>query len=125
MQRDKADSWGIGTQTPRYVWIMRYSISGAIVVASSFAGAGFAMAQQSVTVTYEYDALGRLVIVEYGAAGSIDYGYDPNGNRTQVMTSTPGGSPPPPPPPPGSSLGYTVVQVGSVWVVIPTDDGGS
>jgi YD repeat-containing protein len=38
------------------------------------------------TTTYQYDALGRLSGVTEGAA-SVNYSYDPAGNRTQKQTS--------------------------------------
>ncbi|XWX55118.1 RHS repeat protein [Methylosinus sporium] len=44
------------------------------------------------SVTYSYDALGRLVSASFDTGVIIMYGYDPNGNRTQqvinVNTST-------------------------------------
>ena len=68
----------------------------------------------SETQTYSYDALGRLVAVQY--SGSANNGrahslcYDAAGNRTQYKSSASGslatcgggggGTPPPPPPPP-------------------------
>ena len=64
-----------------------------------------AAAQASETVTYTYDALGRLTAtsssgtVNNGVATSV--GYDPAGNRSAyTVTGAGGGTPPPPPPPP-------------------------
>ncbi len=67
-------------------------------------------AEASETVTYTYDALGRLVAVQHG--GTVNNGradslcYDPAGNRTQYRSSAAGGladcAAPPPPPPPGN-----------------------
>lgn len=56
-------------------------LAGCIV--PSFAG----------TVTYTYDALGRLKTADYGNNVVIEYRYDAAGNRTQVITG--GASPPP------------------------------
>ena len=56
---------------------------------------GCAVSSQSVhgqsTTAYEYDALGRLVAVDYGTSGSIDYVYDAAGNRTSVSIVGGGG----------------------------------
>jgi YD repeat-containing protein len=40
----------------------------------------------SSTTSYQYDALGRLSVVTEGAA-TVNYSYDPAGNRTQKQTS--------------------------------------
>jgi YD repeat-containing protein len=54
-----------------------------------------ASAPASETITYQYDALGRLVqvtrsgSVNNGAAAA--YTYDPANNRTNVTTTAPGG----------------------------------
>lgn len=45
------------------------------------------------TVSYTYDALGRLNTADYGNNVVIQYSYDAAGNRTQVVTN--GASPPP------------------------------
>lgn len=50
-------------------------------------------AQSQETVTYEYDAIGRLTKVTYGASKVIEYTYDKAGNRTKKITN--GGGPPP------------------------------
>jgi YD repeat-containing protein len=39
---------------------------------------------QSVSVTYGYDALGRVVSVTYSSGATVTYAYDAAGNRTQV-----------------------------------------
>ena len=46
-------------------------------------------------VVYTYDSLGRLTSAAYPNGVTINYTYDPAGNRLQVS----GGSTPPPPPP--------------------------
>lgn len=55
---------------------------------------------QTTTVSYAYDALGRLVQVTYSNGESITYEYDAAGNRIEVQSQGGGSSPPPPPPPP-------------------------
>ena len=58
----------------------------------------------SNTITYTYDALGRLTYVTDPVNGSRDYDYDKAGNRLNVATGTgsDGASEPPPPAPPGA-----------------------
>lgn len=54
-----------------------------------------ASAQASETITYQYDALGRLVQVTRSGTvnngASATYTYDPANNRTNVTTTAPGG----------------------------------
>lgn len=52
----------------------------------------------SGTVTYTYDALGRVISVTYDTGVTITYTYDATGNATQEVITV--GSPPPPPPSP-------------------------
>jgi hypothetical protein len=60
--------------------------------------------EASETISYQYDALGRLVSVT--SAGSVNNGqataltYDPAGNRSGYLVTGVGGTAPPPPPPP-------------------------
>jgi uncharacterized protein RhaS with RHS repeats len=60
-------------------------------------------AQAGETVTYSYDALGRLVATT--SSGTVNDGlttslaYDPAGNRSTYMVSGAGGGAPPPSPP--------------------------
>jgi hypothetical protein len=79
--------------------------AGLLPVTSVLALAGFAAAEAGETVTYSYDALGRLTAtsttgtVNNGVSTSL--GYDPAGNRsTYAVTGAAGGTPPPPAPPP-------------------------
>lgn len=76
-------------------------VIGTAVVAS----AGAAAAE---TITYVYDAHGRLVQVQRTGAPqgteTAQYSYDQADNRTRVLTtSTNPNTPPPPPPPPPST----------------------
>ena len=52
-------------------------ISGLIVSAPIKAGAA------NGSVTYTYDALGRVISATYDTGVTIAYSYDANGNRTQ------------------------------------------
>jgi hypothetical protein len=78
--------------------------AGLLLAASVTAIAG--AAEASETVTYTYDALGRLTAttssgnVNNGVATSL--GYDPAGNRSSYAVTGVGGAPPPPSPPPPS-----------------------
>lgn len=73
-----------------------------LLATSSFALAGAALGNE--TVTYSYDALGRLTATT--SAGTVNNGvatgiaYDPAGNRSTYTVSGAGTAPPPPPPPP-------------------------
>lgn len=51
-------------------------------------GARVALAE---TVTYTYDALGRVIVASYSNGATVTYAYDPAGNRT-TLTQTPPGS---------------------------------
>ena len=73
---------------------------------ATLAAAALTLATQAVageTVTYSYDALGRLVGTS--TAGSVNNGlsvstgYDPAGNRCHYSVAGAGGAPPPPAPP--------------------------
>lgn len=46
------------------------------------------LAAAQETVTYGYDALGRVAWVTYGNGQTIRYDYDPAGNRLAVVTAT-------------------------------------
>ena len=52
-------------------------------------------ASAAETITYTYDALGRLVQVQRSGSvnngASATYAYDPANNRTNVTTTAPGG----------------------------------
>lgn len=49
-----------------------------------------AMGLLANTVSYTYDAAGRLVRVDYGAGGSLQYVYDRAGNLTKRIITGPG-----------------------------------
>ena len=51
-----------------------------------------ASAAHAGSVSFTYDALGRLASTVYSNGSStttITYSYDPGGNRTSVVTTTP------------------------------------
>jgi YD repeat-containing protein len=84
---------------PRYFGIMKLCIAGALVLGLSAGKIGAA-----TTLTFTYDALGRLTYVVDPVNGNRDYDYDKMGNRLNVATSTASdaASEPPPPSPPGA-----------------------
>ena len=73
-------------------------LSGMALVGTLLSGHP-AIAQSSLS--YSYDALGRLVEVKEANGAVTTYSYDAAGNRTQVTSSgVPAPVPPPPPPAP-------------------------
>jgi YD repeat-containing protein len=60
------------------------------------------------TITYQYDALGRLTTTSRSGGAQTVYSLDPAGNRTQVQST---GVPTPPSPPP--------------WITVPATSTGS
>jgi len=53
---------------------------------------GVALAAHAGSVNHTYDALGRLASTVYSngsATTTITYSYDPGGNRTSVVTTSP------------------------------------
>jgi YD repeat-containing protein len=72
-----------------------------LLATSAFAIATSVLASE--TVTYSYDALGRLVATT--SSGTVNNGlsttiaYDPAGNRSTYTVTGAAGAPPPPPPP--------------------------
>lgn len=63
------------------------------IIAITFLSLSFSLSAfaQTGPVDYEYDALGRLERTTYTANGSvIEYTYDENGNRTEVLIQRPG-----------------------------------
>lgn len=69
------------------------------------------------TVTYSYDAQGRLTQVEYANGVMVTYVLDAAGNRTSVTTS------PAAPGTPGISL-ITTSSATATWTAAPTGTGG-
>lgn len=61
----------------------------AVALVASYAGEAFAQA----TVTYTYDPLGRLTVVNAANGDTTQYTYDAAGNRTQMVTATAGAAP--------------------------------
>ena len=67
--------------------------SGPLVTATTFDPAGSPLTVVDALgqgTTHGYDALGRLISVDYAAPGTADvgYAYDPNGNRTSMTDGT-------------------------------------
>jgi YD repeat-containing protein len=74
------------------------------VVAGALLLAGMAISTYAATtITYTYDALGRVTFVTDPTNGNRDFDYDKVGNRLNVATGTANdaASEPAPPPPPG------------------------
>lgn len=82
-------------------------------------------ADASDTVTYTYDALGRLIAVSTSGGPNngqaVSAGYDPAGNRSNYCLATAGtpacpppGPPATPPPPPGNQPPVTVPNTASL-----------
>ena len=69
------------------------SFLGQLLLLMSSSAVALAPAQAQETITYSYDALGRLVKVDHGTTGpnanvSASYTYDKADNRSQVVVST-------------------------------------
>ena len=72
------------------VAILRKIAGVALIVAVGFSGSGFLSSATAFdTVSYRYDALGRLKSVIYGNGRAIQYSYDATGNRTTRVVSVP------------------------------------
>ena len=66
-------------------------VAGMLLVAASLFSA---QPVSAGSITYGYDALGRLVRVAYPNGAIIQYTYDANGNRTAyVVTGSPNSAP--------------------------------
>ena len=64
------------------------TVFAACLCAATLAG----LPAHAGSVSYSYDALGRLASTVYSngaSATTITYSYDPGGNRTSVVTTTP------------------------------------
>ena len=67
-------------------------LSRTVVAARLCTAALAAYPAHAGSVSYSYDALGRLASAIYSDGSStttITYSYDPGGNRTSVVTTTP------------------------------------
>ena len=69
---------------------MRALRGSSLLLAASLCVCAAALA----STTIEYDALGRVISVSYGDHTRIDYTYDANGNRTQVVSGVYPNNPP-------------------------------
>jgi YD repeat-containing protein len=68
----------------------RLAISGLVLVSTLFLCRPVTFGE---TISYEYDAMGRLTKATYGSGAVIEYVYDKAGNRlasTTSLTSTAG-----------------------------------
>ncbi len=72
------------------------------------------------TVSYDYDALGRLIEADYGNSKVVKYTYDPAGNRTSHVVTGTGLSADP-----GTGTGGVVVLPISGFIVLPLPAKGS
>lgn len=92
----------------------------------SLAGAAFltqmlAARARADTVSYTYDALGRLVRAEYSDGSVINYGYDKAGNRYAIAN---GALPPAPPPPPPFNQAIQITGASPVSLRTLADNAG-
>lgn len=74
----------MSTLSRRFALAQLASVSTAALLSSRAA---------AESVTYQYDALGRLIGVTYGNGQSVIYAYDASGNRT-IVEETPGAAAP-------------------------------
>lgn len=74
--------------------IRRTSAAGLLVAAALTFCSGESYATPQ-TISYTYDATGRLTSVTYDGAVRIDYGYDASGNLVSMETGTVTGVDPP------------------------------
>ena len=100
---------------------MRKLAIGSIFMGAMFASAPSVHADCNVTtpssgISYEYDALGRLICARYAGEEEIAYSYDAAGNRTSVaiLSNNSGDTDPPVPDQPPSAG-----EVKTIPVIIP------
>ena len=87
----------------------------ALLLSLALSWVAFAAHAQQTTVTYTYDELGRLEKVDYGAGKTVDYDYDPAGNRTAQTVAGTGQS--------ASNDGVNVIVLPiSGFIVLPIRD---
>ena len=70
------------------IWIPFRTVLAACLCAATLAG----LPAYAGSVSFTYDALGRLASTVYSNGSStttITYSYDPGGNRTSVVTTSP------------------------------------
>ena len=76
----------------RHVHVLVRMLSRTVLAAGLCAVALAAVPAHAGSVSYSYDALGRLASAVYtdgSTTTTITYSYDPGGNRTSVVTTSP------------------------------------
>lgn len=64
-------------------------VPGAVILTFLVLGDVALAASATSTVTYGYDASGRLISVSYDTKSIMTYTYDASGNRTQQVVTVP------------------------------------
>jgi YD repeat-containing protein len=114
-------------RTGRGISVKKIVAAKYLLATSAFAVAAGAHATENETVTYTYDALGRLVATTTAPTSTVNPGlatqicYDPAGNRARYAVSgaagpapPPPACPAPPPPPPGNQPPSAVDDFGTM-----------